>query len=484
MKSMRSLVLFLALLALSGAVATAAPKPRIIVLTDLSNEPDDEESLVRFLVYANEFDVEALIATTSTHLKKGPREDILHRDIDVYAKAVGNLSKHAPGYPAPGQLHAVCRTGQTEYGMDAVGDGKSTPGSKRIIEVVDKADARPVWVTVWGGVNTLAQALWDVKTTRDQAAVDAFVGKLRVYTISDQDNAAHWIRPEFPRLFYIASPSNVGGSDYPLATWTGISGDRFYQIGIGHRFEIVDNPWLLEHIRTNHGPLGELYPYAKYIMEGDTPSFLGLINHGLGWDVRPDYGGWGGRYKEYQPLSEKRKLWTENRDSRDTVTSDDNGRTETSVYATIWRWREHYQNDFAARMDWCVADDFKKANHNPVAVLNGDKTKGVIYVNARSGETVRLSAEGTSDPDGNELVPRWWIYPEAGTIMHWKTRRLPEGVALSSDQGLTTSLLAPKVQKTETLHVIFEVHDTGTPKLWAYRRAVVKIEPGTAKQPD
>jgi hypothetical protein len=212
-------------------------------------------------------------------------------------------------------------------------------------------------------------------------------------------------------------------------------------------------------------------------MEGDTPSFLGLINNGLGWDVRPDYGGWGGRYREYQPLSEKRKLWTENRDSRDTVTSDDNGRTETSVYATIWRWREHYQNDFAARMDWCATDDFKKANHNPVAVLNGDKTKRVIHVNARSGETVRLSAEGTSDPDGNELAPRWWIYPEAGTIMNWKTRRLPEDVALSSDQGLTTSLLAPKVLKTETLHVIFEVHDTGTPKLWAYRRAVVKIEP-------
>src|SRR5688572_11999597 len=74
------------------AAANSADKPRHLVLTDLSNEPDDEESLVRFLVYANEFDIEGLIATTSTHLKKGPREDILHHTIDAYAKVVGNLN--------------------------------------------------------------------------------------------------------------------------------------------------------------------------------------------------------------------------------------------------------------------------------------------------------------------------------------------------------------------------------------------------------
>src|SRR5207244_12429364 len=127
-------------------------------------------------------------------------------------------------------------------------------------------------------------------------------------------------------------------------------------------------PWPVHLSRTGPGPPGAMAPPRTFIMEGDAPSFLGIINNGLGWHVRADYGGWGGRYKEFQPWGEKRKIWTETRDSRDTVTSDDNGRTETSHQATIWRWREHYQNDFAARMDWCVADDFKSANHNPVSV--------------------------------------------------------------------------------------------------------------------
>lgn len=153
-----------------------------------------------------------------------------------------------------------------------------------------------------------------------------------------------------------------------------------------HHYEMVDGPWLLEHIRTNHGPLGEFYPEQTHLMEGDTPSFLGLINNGLGWSVRSDFGGWGGRYKEYQPHGETRKFWTETRDSRDTVTSDQNGRSETSVYATRWRWREHFQNDFAA--------------------LNGDKTKHVIELTAKVGEEVKLSAEGTSDPDSQAVETR------------------------------------------------------------------------------
>lgn len=461
---------FVALLLLASARAeTPADKPRIIVLTDLSNEPDDEESLVRFLVYANEFDVEGLIATTSTHLKKTPHEEILHRDIEAYAQVLPNLSKHAPDFPSAEHLHSVCRTGQPEYGMAAVGDGKSTAGSRHIIEAVDKADARPVWISIWGGANTLAQALWDVKTTRDAAAVDKFVSKLRVYTISDQDDAGHWLRPEFPKLFYICSPGNVGGSDYWRSAWTGISGDRHYSVGVMHRFAMVDNPWLLQHIRQNHGPLGDLYPYAKYIMEGDTPSFLGLIGNGLGWSVRPDFGGWGGRYQESQPWGEKRKLWTDTRDSRDTVTSDENGRTETSNHATIWRWREQFQNDFAARMDWCVADDFKKANHNPLAVLNGDRTKQVLNLSAAPGETVTLSAAGSTDPDGNAVRTRWWVYREAGSSRG--------DLALSAGEGAQTTLTAPAVKKPETIHVILQLEDDGSPPLTAYRRAVITVQP-------
>ena len=47
-------------------------KPRLVILSDLSNEPDDEESLVRLLVYSDPFDIEGLIATTSTWLRQIP----------------------------------------------------------------------------------------------------------------------------------------------------------------------------------------------------------------------------------------------------------------------------------------------------------------------------------------------------------------------------------------------------------------------------
>ena len=456
----------------AGAAETAretATKPRIIVLTDISNEPDDEESLVRFLVYANEFDIEALIATTSTHLKNGTREDLIRRDIEAYGQVRENLLKHSPGFPAREELLAVTKTGQPGYGIAAVGEGKSSAGSQRIVEAVDRSDERPVWVSVWGGANTLAQALRDVQATRDAAALASFIGKLRVYSISDQDDAGQWMRREFPSLFYIVSPCIVGGSEYWRATWTGISGDRKHTTGVMHRFEMVDNPWLEQHIIHNHGPLGALYPKLAYLMEGDTPSFLGLINNGLGWHMRPDFGGWGGRYQLFQPYGETRRIWTESRDSRDTVTSDDNGRTETSHQATIWRWREHFQNDFAARMEWCVAESYEKANHNPIAVLNSNRTKSVIEVSAEPGETLRLSAEGSSDPDGNQIAARWWIYREAGSFRG--------ELKLDAEAGLNTTLVIPEVKRPETVHVILEIHDDGTPHLFAYRRAIVNIQP-------
>jgi hypothetical protein len=214
----------------------------------------------------------------------------------------------------------------------------------------------------------------------------------------------------------------------------------------------------------------------EYIMEGDTPSFLGLVNNGLGWAVSPAYGGWGGRYALYQAYGETRPIWTNNQDSRDTVTAD-NGQTQCTDMATIWRWREHFQHDFAARMDWCVAGDFKQANHNPVAVLNGDRTKRVIHLAAKPGEPVTLSAEGTSDPDGDTLEVRWWIYPEAGSLRDAKGWGFPENVILSAARGPQTSLTAPQVQKPATIHVILEVQDRGSPRLIAYGRAIVEVKP-------
>ena len=180
------------------ALMLQAERPRVCVLTDISNEPDDEESLVRFLVYANEFEVEGLIATTSTWLRERTREDLIRRQLEAYAQVQPNLLKHAPGFPSAEALRAVTFTGQPVYGMSAVGDGKSSPGSRHLLAQARKEDARPLWVSVWGGANTLAQALWDARHECAPAELEAILGRLRVYTISDQDDAGRWLRREFP----------------------------------------------------------------------------------------------------------------------------------------------------------------------------------------------------------------------------------------------------------------------------------------------
>jgi hypothetical protein len=350
--------------------------------------------------------------------------------------------------------------------MAVVGEGRSTEGSRHIIDIVDRADSRPVWVAVWGGANTLAQALWDMKSARSADETERFVSKLRVYAIADQDDSGPWLREAFPGLFYIVSPSTQNEKEYYRGTWNGISGDRRYGTGPMHMFELVDNPWLEHNVIRNHGPLGALYPRLAYIMEGDTPSFLGLVDNGLGWTISPAYGGWGGRYALYRSHGETRPIWTNNEDSRDTVVIEGAG-TFTSEQATIWRWREHFQHDFAARMDWCIAEMYGKANHNPVAVLNGDASKDVLETTAKPGATVTLSCAGSKDPDGNNLERTWFVYPEAGSYRG--------AVKLSSQSGETTSLVAPPVGKPETIHVILQLRDDGVPPLYSYRRAVVKI---------
>jgi hypothetical protein len=443
-------------------------KPRVIVLTDITNEPDDEQSMVRFLVYSNEYDVESLIATTSVWLRTTVRPDKIRERIEAYGKVRDNLLKHAPGYPTTEHLLKVTKAGLPKFGMEGVGPGKSSEGSRHIIEVVDKPDDRPVWISVWCGANCLAQALWEVKNTRSKEQLDAFVSKLQVYTISDQDDSGRWMRITFPKLYYIVTPSSIGHREYYKATWTGISGDRRYKNGPFHKFKLVDNPWLKKNIIEDHGPLGALYPKVKYIMEGDTPSFLGLISNGLGSRISPSYGGWGGRYVLYQTYAETRPIWTNAEGCRDTVVAE-NGMEYTSAQASIWRWREAYQHDFAARMDWCVAETFGAANHNPIAAFNNDKSKAVVNLTVKSGETVKLSAAGTYDPDGDRVFYNWLTYQEAGSY--------DGDVKIENNTTQNSCFTAPEVISPRTIHIIMEVHDNGEPSLYSYRRIIITVEP-------
>ena len=108
----------------SAAAARWLPdaKPRLFVLTDISNEPDDEESMIRLLSCANEFDLEGLVATTSTWLRNTTRVDLIHRQLNAYGQVHDNLLKHAPGFPTAEALRAVTAAGQAQYGLAAVGE--------------------------------------------------------------------------------------------------------------------------------------------------------------------------------------------------------------------------------------------------------------------------------------------------------------------------------------------------------------------------
>jgi hypothetical protein len=407
---------------------------------------------------------------------------LIENVIRAYGNVHENLLKHDPYYPPAEALHALVKVGRAAYGMSGVGPGMDSEGSDWIIRELEKNDDRPLWISVWGGPNPLAQALYKLRATKSPAELDRLVAKLRVYTISDQDDSGPWMRKNFPKLFYIVSP----GGDYSAATWTGIN-----SIAPGIDNSTLSNKWLAEHIQQGHGPLGAEYPDVAYGMEGDTPSWLALIPNGLNDPEHPDWGGWGGRYELYQPKidvsdpktfirgvfidgvpieAETRPIWTNATDDWTPWLAGEYGRaTQTAgkpirdFRATIWRWRDDFQNDFAARMDW-TTKSYREANHPPVIVLDQAEAFTV-----RSGEPFRLGAHAT-DPDGDSVSYYWFQYPEAGSYK----KAVPFSVAENLAQ---VDLVVPKVDKAETIHFILRVTDKGNPPLSCYKRVIVTVTP-------
>lgn len=449
-------------------------KCRMVVLTDIGNEPDDSQTMVRLMLYSNQIDIEGLIATTSIHRQKDIGVDMIKKIVTAYGKVQPNLLLHEKGFPTGQEMMDKVKAGCDVYGMTGVGKGKQSEGSEWIIKMIDKNDPRPLWITAWGGTNTLAQALWELRETRSKAEMDRIIKKLRVYAISDQDDAGFWIRETFKDLFYIVSPC-----PYQKATWCAWTAPAK-----GEHETVNSNEWIEKNIQQGHGPLGACYPDVSYGNEGDTPSWLGLIPNGMNDYEHPNWGGWGGRYELYTPTfnpndkwifplkPETRPIWTNAEDEYtpfvhssfgaelkpDTIKIKDN-------FVTLWRWREAIQNDFAARMNWCNTK-YGEANHAPVVVLNNPDRMTV-----KSGRKFRVDASPSYDPDGDALSFLWILYKEAGTNKaDYKPGSFPNTAFMPNVQ-------APKVSKPETMHLIVCVTDKGTPRLTRYKRVIVTVVP-------
>ena len=416
--------------------------PRVIVMTDISTlvtkhaEPDDTQSLARLLLYSNDLDIEGLIATNTDH------DDDIHPDyiraiLAKYGEVRDNLLLHDPRYPTARSLLDCTKAGNKK--RDEIGVGEDTEGSDWIIKVVDKPDPRPVWILVWGGPRELAQALWKVERTRGSEEFAAFKSKIRVCAIKDQDKTGLWIRAHNPDLFYIMTEDVFRGMSK--------HGDA----------SLVTPEWVDANVKKGRGPLGESYPNydggdpwgkVKGVKEGDTPTFLYLIPNGLGNPMQPTWGSWGGRFVGDGPH------FFDGPDPRG---------IELSERSSVYRWRPAFQASFLARLNWCVKP-YKEANHEPIAVLNGP-----TELKVHGGDTIRLSAAGSNDPDGDKLSYDWSFYPEPGTYQG--------PLEIRNSDKEEASFTAPNVDSRKTIHIILTVTDDGVPPLRSYKRVVVTVDP-------
>ncbi|WP_100615556.1 DUF1593 domain-containing protein [Confluentibacter citreus] len=463
-------------LSLNFVQGQAFQKNRTIILTDIENEPDDTQSLVRLLLYSNEIDIEGIVATTSCWMPNAVHPESITKVIQAYEKVHSNLKKHQPDFPEAKVLYPLVKKGLPIYGMKGVGEGMDSEGSDWIIKILENKDERPLWISTWGGANTLAQALYKIEKTKSKNEAKRLIAKLRVYTISDQDDSGIWIRNTFPDLFYIVTP----GDDYGNATWSGIMTNDIK--GIDQT--TISNRWIAHNMQQNHGPLGAMYPDVAYGMEGDTPAFLSLIPNGLNNAEHPEWGGWGGRYELYKPdfskvkkgvssvpiAPETRAIWTNAVDSYTPYIPNEFGRsvkqdtiTFTDSKVTLWRWRDDFQNDFAARMDWCLMS-FEEANHPPVPVLSHPE-----QITVTSGEGFTLDAFQSYDPNGDNVSFLWFHYPEAGTYKKTIKTNGAENI-------YKANFTAPQIDKEETAHFILKVTDKGEPRLSRYKRVIVTIK--------
>jgi hypothetical protein len=424
----------------SASTLTSLPaarvRPRVIVTTD--GEIDDRDSFIRFLMFANEFDIEGLIYNSSRfhwlgHTWSGV--EWIHAQIDMYSRVYPSLRQHAEGYPTPDELKTKVYVGN----INDVGEMTlDTPGADRIVKVLLDDKPGPVYLQAWGGTNTIAKAL---KTIAEQHPdqVEKVNQKAVIYIILDQDETfRQYVEPKWPKVQTLLSLRQFAALAYSWRTLIPPPQRVFFE-----------RPWLEGNITMNRGSLAGAYETfnGAFRSEGDSPSYIHQIDVGLRSLEHPNWGGWGGRFELEKP--NVTNAWLNAADDGD-------------LFKPIWRFAEAFQNEWAARADWCVKP-YREANHAPIVWLDGKND-----LDATPGATLTLDVSGSTDPDGDALRFAWWQYREAGSYKGRVDIRTPAAAA-------TTVQIPADAKPGDTIHLIAQVTDAGKPPLVRYARVVVTV---------
>lgn len=299
--------------------ALVGERPRVIVSTDIGgSDPDDYQSMVHLLLYADVLEIEGLISSPP---QQGRKKHILEV-IDAYEKDFPQLRKHSSHFPTPTSLRGITKQGATlaspERGWD-----KATEGSRWIINRALITDDRPLWLLAWGSITDIAQAIHDAPSIKKH---------VRVYSIGSwntaQDrHARNYLFAEHKDLWWVESDTTFRGM----------------YMGGNQAGDLGNASFVSRHVK-GHGALGDLFNRKKRdIKMGDSPSVLYLLR---GNPDHPQLPHWGGKYLK---TNHAIHYWTDDPEKK-LVEGDRPGAK------TVNKWREDYLRDWQKRMDWTLKD--------------------------------------------------------------------------------------------------------------------------------